>query len=683
MTTARTDADPQHDAAAAPGAPAPARRVPLEKVARPDPSPAAPAVDPAVLEDLERLRTELDDLVLPLPTPGAGPAAAARTALRAQLDDHLLPRLRRLDAPLLAVVGGSTGAGKSTLVNSLVGRVVTTSGVLRPTTRRPTLVHAPADAGWFSSREVLPGLSRTTGVQGPGGSTSGPAGTVLGGQEVGATGLHLVSDAAMPAGLALLDAPDIDSVVVANRELSAQLLRAADLWLFVTTASRYGDAVPWEVLAGAVERGTALAVVLDRVPTEPPGVGPEVRADLTRLLAEAGLASAPLFVLPEAALVDDALPAEATEELRTWLGLVGSDARRREQVVRRTLAGALASLAPRLEVLAVAAEEQQDAEASLRAVLGEVYAGAEDGVADHLTDGTLLRGEVLARWQEFVGTGAFLSALQAAVGRARDRVGDVLRHRPPPVRRLDEAMTTGVAALVLEAAADARERSLAAWRSDPAGAVVLATAPPSAVDPALPDAVGEQVERLVRDWQSFVLALVAENGQGRRTRARLLSFGVSGTGAVLMMAVFASTAGVTGAEVGIAGGTAVLAQRVLEAVFGEDAVRRLASVAREDLQRRVGLLLERQSDALASYLPPLPDSLPRRLRRPLRLGALTAVPPVPASLLRRGRGPFAPGAPDDPVAPVPEAAPRTAPAGPGAVREVGPADGRLAREDRW
>lgn len=649
MTTARTAAGPQHDGARPPAAPP--RRVPLEKV--PPPGEPPPAVDPAVLEDLERLRTELDDLVLPLPTPGAGAAAAARTALRAQLDDHLLPRLRRLDAPLLAVVGGSTGAGKSTLVNSLVGRVVTTSGVLRPTTRRPTLVHAPADAGWFSSRQVLPGLSRTTGVQGSGGSvgTGGTVGTVLGGQEVGATGLHLVADVAMPAGLALLDAPDIDSVVVANRELSAQLLRAADLWLFVTTASRYGDAVPWEVLAGAVERGTALAVVLDRVPTDPPGVGPEVRADLTRLLAEAGLASAPLFVLPEATLVDDVLPAQATEELRTWLGLVGSDARRREQVVRRTLAGALASLAPRLEVLALAAEEQRDAEASLRALLGEVYAGAEDGVADHLTDGTLLRGEVLARWQEFVGTGAFLSALQAAVGRARDRVGDVLRHRPPPVRRLDEAMTTGVAALVLEAAADARERSLAAWRSDPAGAVVLATAPSSATDPALPDAVGEQVERLVRDWQSFVLALVAENGQGRRTRARLLSFGVSGTGAVLMMAVFASTAGVTGAEVGIAGGTAVLAQRVLEAVFGEDAVRRLAAVAREDLQRRVGLLLERQSDALASHLPPLPDGLPRRLRRPLRLGDLTAVPPVPAALLRRRQGPFVPGAPEVPGAP--------------------------------
>ncbi len=72
-----------------------------------------------------------------------GPSAGA---LRAQLDDYVLPRLRSQDAPLLTVVGGSTGAGKSTLVNSIVGQMVSRSGVLRPTTRSPVLVHHPDDA---------------------------------------------------------------------------------------------------------------------------------------------------------------------------------------------------------------------------------------------------------------------------------------------------------------------------------------------------------------------------------------------------------------------------------------------------------------------------------------------------------------------------------------------------------
>ncbi len=69
----------------------------------------------------------------------------------------------------------------------------------------------------------------------------------------------------LPAGIAILDAPDIDSVVIANRELATQLLAAADMWMFVTTAARYADAVPWEFLRDAVTRGTAVAIVLDRV----------------------------------------------------------------------------------------------------------------------------------------------------------------------------------------------------------------------------------------------------------------------------------------------------------------------------------------------------------------------------------------------------------------------------------
>jgi len=58
-----------------------------------------------------------------------------------------------------------------------------------------------------------------------------------------------------------------------------------------------------------------------------------------------------------------------------------------------------------------------------------------------------------------------------------------------------------------------------------------------------------------------------------------------------MLVAFAHTGGLVGAEVGVAGGTAVLAQRVLEAVFGDDAVRRLAKKAKDDLDARVEGLL--------------------------------------------------------------------------------------------
>jgi hypothetical protein len=193
---------------------------------------------------LTALRDVLAGARFPLRVPQADEAGKLSRATLAQLDDYLVPRLARLDAPLLVVVGGSTGAGKSTLVNSLVGRPVSPAGARRPTTRSPVLVCNPADADWFTQAHLLPRLGRT--------------------HDVGEGGLRIVPSDSLTPGLALLDAPDIDSVVESNRALAEKLLAAADLWLFVTTATRYADAVPWELLHEARRRGTAIALVLDR-----------------------------------------------------------------------------------------------------------------------------------------------------------------------------------------------------------------------------------------------------------------------------------------------------------------------------------------------------------------------------------------------------------------------------------
>src|SRR2546430_8605197 len=115
----------------------------------------------ALVASLQRVRAELSGIRFPLAVPGADTAAAAARTLLAQLDDYLLPRLARLDAPLLVVVGGSTGAGKSTLVNSMVRAPVSQAGVLRPTTRAPVLVGAPADTRWFIG-PTEPGAPKST-----------------------------------------------------------------------------------------------------------------------------------------------------------------------------------------------------------------------------------------------------------------------------------------------------------------------------------------------------------------------------------------------------------------------------------------------------------------------------------------------------------------------------------------
>ena len=100
------------------------------------------------------------------------------------------------------------------------------------------------------------------------------------------------------------------------------------------------------------------------------------------------------------------------------------------------------------------------------------------------------------------------------------------------------------------------------------------------------------VERLVRDWQAEVLDLVRAEANDRRTTARVLSFGVNGVGVILMLLVFSQTGGLTGGEVGIAGGSAVLAQRILEAIFGDQAVRSLAAQARRKLMHRAQQLYD-------------------------------------------------------------------------------------------
>ena len=115
----------------------------------------------------------------------------------------------------------------------------------------------------------------------------------------------------------------------------------------------------------------------------------------------------------------------------------------------------------------------------------------------------------------------------------------------------------------------------------------------------------ERAERMVRDWQAGVLDLVRSEGGERRTTARFLAYGVNGLSVALMVVVFASTGGVTGAEVGIAGGSAVVGQKVLEAVFGDQAVRRLALNARKDLTKRVDVLLDQERRRFVDLLDDL------------------------------------------------------------------------------
>ena len=538
----------------------------------PDTPAAGEPTTTGLLAHVTALRDEVERAELPLALPSTEGARADREHLLRQLDDYVIPRLASIDAPLLAVVGGSTGAGKSTLVNSVLRREVSKTGVLRPTTTSPVLIHHPEDTRWFRDSRVLPSLARVTGID-----AEPQPGTV-----------RLVASEELPAGMALLDAPDIDSVVAANRGLATQLLQAADLWLFVTTAARYADAVPWDLLRQASDRGTAVAIVLDRVDRD---AVQDVRGHLVDMLREQGLETSPVFTVPETDLDEQGLIPEADiSRLRSWLSALAGDQRARGIVIRQTLGGALRSLDGRTAGLVAALEAQQREVFDLKGAAFAAYDKAEEQVKDGMSDGQLLRGEVLARWQEFVGTGEFFRKVESGVSRVRDRITNAVKGAPPPSKPLDEALQDGVAALV-QAEADAAAATVARqWRASEAGPALL-EAHPELVRSS-PE-LQATVERTVRDWQGDVLDIVRAEGGNRRTNARIAAYGVNGIGLFLMLVSFAHTGGVLVApEVAIAGGTTAVAQKVLEAIFGDQAVREMSTKAR-------ALLLERVQDLYA------------------------------------------------------------------------------------
>jgi energy-coupling factor transporter ATP-binding protein EcfA2 len=535
---------------------------------------------PQMLTALVRLRAVLQAAVLPLELPGVDERRAARAEMVDQLEDYVIPRVVTLEAPLLAVVGGSTGAGKSTLVNSLVGSRVTESGVLRPTTRSPVLVHNPADGNWFGAERLLPELER---VSRP---TNDPR------------SLQLVPLDVVPLGLAILDAPDIDSVEESNRHLAAELLAAADLWIFVTSAARYADQVPWDFLRQASERSAAVAIVLDRTPAD---AVETVSTHLARMLASRGLKDSPLFIVNETPLNElGLLPPRQVAEIRRWLSDLGADADARAAMVKQTLDGAIRALARRAHSVADACMEQSEAAERLRAGAEAAYDEEIRRILEATADGTLLRGEVLVRWQEFVGTGELLRSLEQRVGRLRDRMVNAIKGKPQQAQRVSVAVESSLETLIVEHAEAAAERAEASWQSLAPGQELL-----SDIGEDLGRAsrgLRRKAERAVREWQQEVLDMVRSEGADKRTTARFLAYGVNGLAVSLMVVVFAQTGGLNDAEVGIGGGAAVLGQKLLEAVFGDQAVRTLSERARRRLEVRVRELLDEERERYLDLL---------------------------------------------------------------------------------
>lgn len=413
---------------------------------------------------------------------GAQDARTLRDRLSAQLRTHLVPRLRQVDQPAVVVLGGSTGAGKSTIVNSLVRAEVSPAGVLRPTTRKPVLLVNPTDEAALADHPLA-------------------ASTVT------------VTHSQVPSGLALLDTPDLDSVNDANRALGTELLEAADLWVFVTTAARYGDALPWATLRAAHARGVTVVVVLNRVSEEALA---DVRADLLNRLVAGGMGASPLFVLPDLGPHEGPIPPGRLADLDRWLELLA--ARTRGALVARTIRGTWPSLRQDLLDLADAAEAQVAAVARLETAATERAGAHAERVTRRIEAGDGARGGPTTRWLALASSGGPLSPLVAGARRVRRR-GRGSRDRASAVVGLRDVVTAHLTLIVSDGAAAATRDIRTAWAEPGAGGASLA----SAVTRAAP--AGETTDRVrarLRAWAEVVEARIAGEPSPEGHAGRLL-----------------------------------------------------------------------------------------------------------------------------------------------------------------
>ena len=192
-------------------------------------------------------------------------------------------------------------------------------------------------------------------------------------------------------------------------------------------------------------------------------------------------------------------------------------------------------------MLAAEQARQQVAHQSLAAIAAEEYEDALTTIDGALSDGSLLRGEVLSRWHDFVGTGDFFRSLDSTIGRLRDRVGSALRGQPAAAQKVEDALESGIHAVVLDAAARASENTRTRWRASRAGRSLVARLDvPQTVSAASKqnaEAKGEvqsaddifsaAVAEQIRLWQGSVLEMIRKEGADKRKRARFLSLGVN------------------------------------------------------------------------------------------------------------------------------------------------------------
>jgi hypothetical protein len=286
---------------------------------------------------------------------------------------------------------------------------------------------------------------------------------------------------------------------------------------------------------------------------------------------------------------------------------LSAEADERRAIAAQALAGALRGLTPLVHTIADDLEHEAIDADALQRIATSMYAEELASLTGVLQGGLILREEVLRRWNEFVGADQVARFISSGIGRLRAVVLTLFRPTAAaPVTAVEAEMATTLEALALRHATDAARRTAIAWSDRSHAADLVAT------NPGLwsaSDGFGAAVRDGLSRWMATIADDVRSHAGRKRTLAQIAALGVNAVAVAVMLGVFASTAGLTGAEVGIAAGTAFLNQKLLEAIFGEGAMAELIANARGRLDALLATLFDRERKRFDALVPP-----PRHLR---------------------------------------------------------------------
>ena len=293
----------------------------------------------SLASDLGDLALALESLALPESRQASNGLVAKRDRLIRSIRSYSIPRLTGEQGPLLVVFAGPTGSGKSTLINSLSGLDMSETGPLRPTTTGPLVLAGPTHAS--AMREI-------SGVD----------------CEVTAGGAPLLST------IALVDTPDLDSTSTQNRAKAEILIDNADVVVFVTSALRYADLVPWEVLRRATSRGAPVINVINRLGAGSGGAITDFRARLNGEGLEAEVIRVPEHHIPPGG---HRLPGPAVRELqREILARTAAIEADRREVVDRVVRSTAAQVVELADEIDSSMEAVEEATARAEAMIEDV-----------------------------------------------------------------------------------------------------------------------------------------------------------------------------------------------------------------------------------------------------------------------------------------------------------------------